>query len=173
MRVVFTVKIEEVFRKADVSHNGFYIGLWTIVEVALGFVVACSLSLPRLIQAKGRKVVNAVTSPFSTLRSVGSSPKGTLTSQTGNSINNSNKRSLKDTMERSLGSQRAPDMSARRLGKQPVVYEESDVEQGHEMRTLRPIPEVAHDSSRAPTPSASSQYSSKRNSTEFRPSSPS
>jgi hypothetical protein len=168
MRVVFTVKIEEVYRKADISHNGFYIGLWTIVEVALGFVVACSLSLPRLIQAKGRKVVNAVTSPFSTLRSVGSSPKGTVTSQTGYSVNNYNKRSLKDTMERSLGSQRAPDMSARQLGKQPVIHEETDVEQEHGMRTLRPIPEVAHDSSRAPTPSASSQYSSKRNSTEDR-----
>jgi hypothetical protein len=165
MRVVFTVKIEDVFRKSDVSHNGFYIGLWTIVEVALGFIVACSLSLPRLIQAKGRKVANAVTSPFSTLRSINSSAKGTLNSQTGNSIN---KRSLKDTMERSLGSQRAPDMSGRLLGKQPTTYEERELQQGQEMRTLKPIIEATHESSRATTPSASSQYSSNRNSMEHR-----
>ncbi|KAF2662147.1 hypothetical protein K491DRAFT_585708, partial [Lophiostoma macrostomum CBS 122681] len=52
MRIVYTTKIENIYTSADVSHNGLFIGLWTEAEVALGFVVACSLCLPRLIQAK-------------------------------------------------------------------------------------------------------------------------
>lgn len=168
MRIAFTVKIEDVFRKADVSHNGFYIGLWTMIEVALGFVVACSLSLPRLIQAKGRKVKIAITSPFSTLRGTvtGSSPNSTMNSQSGRN------EGLDATMERSLGSQRAPTQSMRSLngslknGKQPMIYKERELNRTQGMRHLNPIQEHPHDLYRQPTPSASSQYSSKRNSEE-------
>jgi hypothetical protein len=71
MRIVYTTKIENIYTTADVSHNGLFIGLWTEAEVALGFVVACSLSLPRLIQAKKKnlsRVFSIVSSPFTSMR---------------------------------------------------------------------------------------------------------
>ncbi|KAF2692290.1 hypothetical protein K458DRAFT_326288 [Lentithecium fluviatile CBS 122367] len=71
MRIVFTVKIAPVISEADVSHNGLFIGLWTEAEVSLGFIVACALCLPKLVQAKGMKLKRAMTkasSPFSSLR---------------------------------------------------------------------------------------------------------
>ena len=71
MRIVFTVKIAPVISEADVSHNGLFIGLWTEAEVSLGFIVACALSLPKLIQAKGSKLKRAMSkasSPFSSFR---------------------------------------------------------------------------------------------------------
>jgi hypothetical protein len=60
MRIVFTTKIASVISTADVSHNGLFIGLWTEAEVSLGFIVACSLCLPKLIQVKGKRVRNAL-----------------------------------------------------------------------------------------------------------------
>jgi hypothetical protein len=72
MRIVFTVKIAPVITEADVSHNALFIGLWTETECTLGFVVACALCLPKLIQAKGRKLKRAMSkasSPFNSLRS--------------------------------------------------------------------------------------------------------
>jgi hypothetical protein len=71
MRIVFTVKIAPVIAEADVSHNGLFIGLWTEAEVSLGFIVACALCLPKLVQAKGSKLKRAMSkasSPFSSSR---------------------------------------------------------------------------------------------------------
>ncbi|KAF2108115.1 hypothetical protein BDV96DRAFT_531169 [Lophiotrema nucula] len=73
MRIFFTVKISPKIFEADVSYYGLFIGLWSEAEVALGFIVACALSLPRLIQAKRKNISRAmsyVVSPFSTMRSV-------------------------------------------------------------------------------------------------------
>ncbi|KAF2709414.1 hypothetical protein K504DRAFT_502142 [Pleomassaria siparia CBS 279.74] len=167
MRIVFTAKIEDTFRKADVSHNAFYIGLWTMVEVSLGLVVACSLSLPRLIQAKGQKLKKAVASPFSSLRSAtGNTPKGSLASHTGKNAR------LSATMERSLGQQPMPRQDMRALqvlpqnnGKQPVANEQAQFHEAQQQRLLNPIQEDLNDRSCQPTPGgASSRYSSKRNS---------
>jgi hypothetical protein len=72
MRIVFTVKIAPIYSEADVSHNALFIGLWTEAEVTLGFIVACALCLPKLIQAKGgrlKRVMSKASSPFSTMRS--------------------------------------------------------------------------------------------------------
>ncbi|KAF1960427.1 hypothetical protein CC80DRAFT_293675 [Byssothecium circinans] len=89
MRIVFTVKIAPVYSEADVSHNALFIGLWTEAEVSLGFIVACALCLPKLIQAKGHRIKRAVSkasSPFPSLRSgtftIGSR-KGTKLSSIG------------------------------------------------------------------------------------------
>ena len=93
MRILFTVKIAPVISMSDVSHNGLFIGLWTEAEVALSFVVACALCIPRLIQAKGNKLKHAMSyasSPFSSIRGTGSnsirspSRKGTLNSLSEN-----------------------------------------------------------------------------------------
>lgn len=56
MRIVFTMRIASVISEVDVSHNGLFIGLWTEAEVSLGFIVACSLCLPKLIKVKGKKL---------------------------------------------------------------------------------------------------------------------
>ncbi len=56
MRIVFTLRIDEDLSKADVSENALFIGLWTHAETSLGFIVGCSLSLPKLIQTKGHKL---------------------------------------------------------------------------------------------------------------------
>lgn len=72
MRIVFTVRIAPVITKADVSYNAMFIGLWTEVECTLGFVVACALCLPKLIQAKGKKLKRAMSkasTPFSSFKS--------------------------------------------------------------------------------------------------------
>ncbi|KAF2642326.1 hypothetical protein P280DRAFT_263164 [Massarina eburnea CBS 473.64] len=74
MRIVFTVKIAPVYNEADVSHNALFIGLWTEAEVSLGFLVACALCLPKLIQAKAHRIKRAVSkasSPFASLKSNG------------------------------------------------------------------------------------------------------
>jgi hypothetical protein len=54
MRIVFILKITSVISQADVSRNGLFVGLWTEAEVSLGFIVACSLCLPKLIKVKAK-----------------------------------------------------------------------------------------------------------------------
>ena len=88
MRIVFTTKIAPIYSQSDVSHNGLFIGLWTMAEVALGFIVSCSLSLPLLIQAKRKKFSSAVSylsSPFSTNRSKSSNPTTVYSTTRGTS----------------------------------------------------------------------------------------
>ena len=41
---------------ADVSFNAAWMGCWAYVEIALGITVTCSLSMPKLIEARGNKV---------------------------------------------------------------------------------------------------------------------
>lgn len=55
MRIWFTLNISADLAEADVSWNSLFIGIWTTLEVSLVFVVACTLSLPKLVQAKGKK----------------------------------------------------------------------------------------------------------------------
>ena len=74
MRIVFTLKIDRVLTNADVSRNGLFIGLWTQAEVSLGFIVGCSLSLPKLIQIKGHKFKKSVTKASASLTSYASRP---------------------------------------------------------------------------------------------------
>jgi hypothetical protein len=72
MRIVFTMKIASAIDEADVSHNGLFIGLWTEAEVSLGFIVACALCLPKLVQAKGKQVRSALSmssTPWSSRKS--------------------------------------------------------------------------------------------------------
>lgn len=70
MRVWFTLNISAVIAESDVSWNGLFIGIWTTLEVSLVFVVACTLCLPKLIQAKGRKfrvALSYASAPFSAI----------------------------------------------------------------------------------------------------------
>jgi hypothetical protein len=42
--------------QADISYDSIFTAVWSYTECALGVVVACSLSVPKLIQAKGMNV---------------------------------------------------------------------------------------------------------------------
>ena len=59
------MRIASVISESDVSHNGLFIGLWTCAEVSLGFIVACSLCLPKLIQVKGKTLRQSLSWPSS------------------------------------------------------------------------------------------------------------
>ena len=70
MRIWFTLAISAPITEADVSWNGLFIGIWTTLEVSLVFVVACTLCLPKLIQAKGKKfrvALSYASAPFSAI----------------------------------------------------------------------------------------------------------
>ena len=53
---------------ADISYNVAWMGLWAYAEIGLGITVICTLSLPKLIEVKGRKVrvfFSGIIQPFS------------------------------------------------------------------------------------------------------------
>lgn len=149
MRIVFTVKIAPVLNEADVSRNALFIGLWTETECTLGFVAACALCLPKLIQAKGKKLKNAVSKALSPLNSLRSglssmSRSGTFnTSQGENSRNNTLNSSRNDTMQSTSrpGTQMPPlpnqfvDMSQLQQNP-PSMSEEFDLAHEHEYSQL-------------------------------------
>ena len=59
---------------ADVSYNTAWQGLWAFAEISFGIIVACTFSLPKLIEAKGthlRSVFSSLTRPFTSLTSSG------------------------------------------------------------------------------------------------------
>ncbi|KAI4091212.1 MAG: hypothetical protein LQ339_008189 [Xanthoria mediterranea] len=59
---------------ADISYNVAWMGLWAYAEIGLGIIVICTLSLPKFIEVKGKKVrifLSGITRPFSS-RSGGS-----------------------------------------------------------------------------------------------------
>lgn len=144
MRIVATRKIWPYNAMSDVSHNGLFIGLWTEAEVALGFIVACSLSLPRLIQAKRQAFSRAfafVSSPFSSTRGTvrSSSRKSTLRS--------------KSTQATSRSSQCVDIVEV----KQPVHFEERELHDSHEQGN-QPIRQE-HSEHPLPSTAESSRYS--------------
>ena len=88
MRIWFTLKITDVISKADVSWYGLFIGIWTTLEVALVFVVACTLCIPKLIQSKGKKVKKVLShaaTPFSAIPNMVKRRGGTQTDSQRNS----------------------------------------------------------------------------------------
>ena len=60
---------------ADVSYNTAWEGLWGFAEISFGIIVACTFSLPKLLDAKGsllRSVLSSFARPFTSLTSGGS-----------------------------------------------------------------------------------------------------
>ncbi|KAH7125215.1 hypothetical protein B0J11DRAFT_433972 [Dendryphion nanum] len=136
MRIVFTTKIAPVYSQSDVSHNGLYIGLWTMAEVSLGFVVACSLSLPRLIQAKRKKFSSAlsyISSPFSTNRS-GNSKKSSPNNMNSTLKSTRATSRCSDQIQLQPSGKQTPEKS-----KRPVVQEAIRVANTPETRRPPPI----------------------------------
>ena len=41
---------------ADVSYNATFLGCWAYVEISMGIIVICSLSLPKLYETKASKL---------------------------------------------------------------------------------------------------------------------
>lgn len=66
-------KLETQGDYQDNSYEMAWMGLWSWAEVALGIIVACTLSLPKLVRAKSKEVgsmLSSFTRPFSSLRSL-------------------------------------------------------------------------------------------------------
>ncbi|KAF2035617.1 hypothetical protein EK21DRAFT_96812 [Setomelanomma holmii] len=145
MRIAFTLKIAPVISQADVSHNGLFIGLWTEAEVSLGFIVACSLCLPKLIQAKGRRFLKALSyasAPWSGLNS--KSRKSSLWSRSG-----SRKSGGLDSKEKDLE------------GERPMYYEEREEQKKLALAKLQPE-KNRHDIYVLPSTAGNSEYTPSR-----------
>lgn len=152
MRIVFTVKIAPVITEADVSHNALFIGLWTETECTLGFVVACALCLPKLIQAKGKKLKSAMSkasSPFNSLRSGLSSMSrsGTFNLSRGeksrnNTMNNSRSDTLQSISRKDTANQPIPPNQFVEMNQlqqsPPSLSEEFDLPREHRYTHLGP-----------------------------------
>jgi hypothetical protein len=53
MRAYYTMGILKGGLTADISYDSVLTGVWSIAEIALGLIVACTFSLPKLIKVKG------------------------------------------------------------------------------------------------------------------------
>lgn len=146
MRIAFTMKIAPVISEADVSHNGLFIGLWTEAEVSLGFIVACALCLPKLVQVKGKRFRNAL--------SYASSPWSSLTS-----------RSRKSTISSRKSTQSGSRTSKQVEVERPMFYEERMEQQRQTLRSEKArhdiyiIPSTAGNSEHTPSTYSASRYS--------------
>jgi hypothetical protein len=150
MRIVFTIKIAPVIGEADVSHNGLFIGLWTEAEVALGFIVACALCLPKLVQVKGKRVRSAL--------SYASSPWSALTSRSRKSASfNSSGRHIQHD---SRGSKQMQEVN---VDERPMFYEDR-VEQRRQ--TLQPNKQQRHDVYAIPSTAGNSEHTPSRRGSE-------
>jgi hypothetical protein len=72
MRVPYMIKLNNQGKYQDISYEMVWMGLWSWAEIAMGIIVACTLSLPKLFRAKSKQLgflLSIVTSPFSSLRS--------------------------------------------------------------------------------------------------------
>jgi hypothetical protein len=72
MRVPYMIKLNNQGKHQDISYEMVWMGLWSWAEIAMGIIVACTLSLPKLFRAKSKQLgflLSIVTSSFSSLRS--------------------------------------------------------------------------------------------------------
>lgn len=73
MIIFYVTRIGE--QNADVSYNTAWEGLWAFAEISFGIIVTCTLSLPKFIEAEGKRIRGAfssLTKPFTSLTSPGS-----------------------------------------------------------------------------------------------------
>jgi hypothetical protein len=53
MRAYYTMRIMNGGVNADISYDSVFTAVWSYIECGLGVAVACTLSIPKLIKAKG------------------------------------------------------------------------------------------------------------------------
>ena len=73
MRIPYMITLSNQGEYRDISYEMIWMGLWSWAEIAMGIIVACTLSLPRLYRAKSRQLgflLSTVTRPFSSLKSI-------------------------------------------------------------------------------------------------------
>jgi len=65
MIIIHTVRMSGP--NADVSYNAAWQGCWAYAEISLGLIVTCTIALPRLIEAKGKRlraIISSISGPF-------------------------------------------------------------------------------------------------------------
>lgn len=66
-------RLESQGDQQDASYEMAWMGLWSWAEIALGIIVACTLSLPKLVRAKSKEfgsLFSSVARPFVSLKSI-------------------------------------------------------------------------------------------------------
>ena len=71
MIIMYTVRGSEA--NADFTYNFAWVGLWAFAENALGIIVICAFTLPKFIEARGKKVRSFLSSLIRPFTSYGSS----------------------------------------------------------------------------------------------------
>lgn len=74
MRAYYNMRIINGGDNADISYESLFTAVWSWIECALGVIVACTLSIPKLVQAKGgsvRMAISKATRRFGSLTSSG------------------------------------------------------------------------------------------------------
>jgi hypothetical protein len=73
MRLLYMFRLESQGDNQDASYEMAWMGLWSWAEISLGVVVACTLSLPKLVRAKSKELsslFSSVAQPFTSFRSM-------------------------------------------------------------------------------------------------------
>jgi hypothetical protein len=79
MRAYYNMRIIHGGDKADISYESMFTAVWSWIECSLGVIVACTLSIPKLVQAKGgsvRTAISKATRKFGSLTSGRGSDQG-------------------------------------------------------------------------------------------------
>lgn len=103
MRLLYMFKLERQGDNQDASYEMAWMGLWSWAEIALGIIVACTLSLPKLVRAKSMEfdsVVSSVVQRFTSFKSM---------SKTTTTRTRSNEAAQEKTLARELN-MRAPNI---------------------------------------------------------------
>lgn len=73
MRLLYMFRLQSQGNHQDSSYNMAWMGLWSWAEIALGVIVACTLSLPKLVRAKSKEFgsfLSSIARPFNSLGSI-------------------------------------------------------------------------------------------------------
>ncbi|KAL5120584.1 hypothetical protein ACEQ8H_001603 [Pleosporales sp. CAS-2024a] len=156
---IFTLKIKAVISVADVSRNGLFIGLWTEAEVALGFIVACSLCLPKFVKVKGKKVRDALSHVSSPWSSLGSKSRKSGTWSSSRKSTQVGSRALKQVdMGRSMFYEEREELHKQEQARRKPEKAQHDI---------YVIPSTAGNSEHTPSTYTASQYSQSAKSRTF------
>lgn len=67
--MMFTHVVRMEGKAADASYNALWMTLWAYAEISLGIIVICTLTLPKFIDAKGKKLWGTFTKLARALKS--------------------------------------------------------------------------------------------------------
>lgn len=73
MRIPYMFRLQDQGQNQDQSYEMAWMGLWSLAEIALGIMIACTLTLPKLLRAKSKEINSFFTTlslPFVSLKTL-------------------------------------------------------------------------------------------------------